>query len=356
MATPLRRQDPALKDVLFQEPYRFDFFQAVRLLEQVVAGSVPVGHDGPPDREVVRFAAHLALHFPPSAIHSLEWPGAGGDDVPPPRMVTPFMGLVGPSGVLPVPYTEELIAPNSRKRAAPAAAFLDLFHHRLVSLFYRAWEKYNVPAQFERGRRAAGVGAVFGDDPFTRRLFDFVGLGLAPLRDRMHLPDASLLFYAGLFAQQHRSAVALEVLLRDYFRCPVAVVTFSGQWLRLEPEQRSRMGKRGAFHRLGVETVAGRKVWDDLSKFRVRIGPLGFEAFRAFLPGGHASDALMDLIRFFVRAEFDFDVQLILRAEEVPACRLARDPKGASQLGRFAWLKRKEFIRDAEDAVFKPGR
>ena len=177
----MRRSDPALADLLFQEPYRFDFFQAVRLLETIREGRSPVGLDGHPSDEVVRFVGHLSLTFPPSSIESLEpGPSAGkGHSEPsipgPPRMTTPFMGLIGASGALPTVYTEALIALKTRRRNAPALDFLDLFHHRLVSHFYRAWEKYNVPALWERGNREA-PGEV-GRDAFSKHLFELIGLG-----------------------------------------------------------------------------------------------------------------------------------------------------------------------------------
>ena len=366
MADAQRRSDPDLIDRLFAEPYRFDFFQAVRLLGRIAPDRVPVGQDGPHAREVARFVQHLSLAFPASSIDELERvygprfarpgltppPVEDGADGKPPRMVTAFMGLVGPMGALPTVYTEELVGPLGRRRGA-AIDFLDLFHHRLVSFFYRAWEKYNLPALWERGAKP-GAGPGLGNDPFSVHLFDLIGLGLAPLRDRQAFPDASLLFHVGIFAQQHRSAVMLERLLRDQFGHPVTVRSFSGQWLRLEPEQRSRPGRRGTFHALGRDAVAGRKVWDVQSKFRVRIGPLSFRQFRALLPGGTAADRLMHLVRFYVCAEMDFDVQLILKAEDVPACRMSRDESGAARLGRYAWLKCREFSRDSDDAIFRP--
>jgi type VI secretion system protein ImpH len=349
----MRRPDPSVAERLFEEPYVFDFFQAVRLLEQLRPGLVPVGHDGPPWHEVVRFVEHLSLTFPPSAIHALaETPPRQGREAKgagPPRMTTPFFGLLGAGGALPTVYTESLIRPEARRHTA-ARDFLDLFHHRLVALFYRAWEKYNVPALWERGQRW-GDGRI-GDDPFSRRLFDFIGLGLEPLRDRLAVRDGALLYYAGFFAQQHRSACVLESLLVDYFGRPARVATFHGQWLRLPPDQQSRC-RNGAYNRLGIDTVVGSAVWDDQSKFRVRVGPLGLDDFRAFLPGGPSAAELMDLVRCFAQGELDFDVQLVLKAAEVPACKVSRDGGGA-QLGRCSWLKRREFTRDADDAVFRP--
>ena len=365
MASPQWRSVPGLIDWLFQEPYRFDFFQAVRLLKRIETGRVSVGHDGPFDHEIVRFAQQLTLQFPASAIHTfLNAPEPGrsrAEEEPselhsagePLQMVTSFMGLIGPLGALPTVYTEELIRLREQNRK-PAIEFLNLFHHRLVSFFYRAWEKYNLPTLWEVNRDA-GKGERTGDDPLSVHLFDLIGLGTRSLRDRQAFADASLLFYTGIFTQQHRSALMLERLLRDYFGHPTSVLSFSGQWLRLEPEQRSRMGQTGAFNQLGRDVVVGRKVWDLQSKFRVRLGPLSFDQFREFLPGGVAAERLMQLVRFYVRAEFDFDVQLVLRADEVPGCQLSADVSKAAQLSRYSWLKRRTFRHDADQAVFRPG-
>jgi type VI secretion system protein ImpH len=349
MATSQRRSDAHLIDRLFDEPFRFDFFQAVRLLERIGEGRAPVGLDGPFALESVRFEQLVSMEFPASAVDSLARApeGEGG----PPRMVTPFIGLLGAAGALPNVYTEELVGQRA-KTAGPAVDFLNLFHHRVVSLFYRAWEKYHLPAQWEKGgggRRPPG-GA---EDRFTACLFHLLGIGLGSLRGRQEFADESLLFYTGLFTQQHRSAVMLERLVADCFGVPAEVLSFSGQWLRLRPEEQSRLGRSGGFNRLGRDVVAGRKVWDVQSKFRLRLGPLDFASFRDFLPDGGASARLMSLVRFYTRSELDFDVQLLLKKEDVPMCRLSRGPS-APRLGRTTWLKRRAFERDAGDAIFRP--
>src|SRR5262249_12446260 len=137
MATPRRRTDPPLERELFEEPYRFDFFQAVRLLGRLQPDRARVGHGGHPGREVARFRARQSLAFPPSSVHELERPK---DPDGPPEMTVAFLGLTGPSGVLPRVYTELLM---ERRRAGDRTptAFFDVFNHRAISLFYRAWEK-----------------------------------------------------------------------------------------------------------------------------------------------------------------------------------------------------------------------
>ncbi|WP_169978659.1 type VI secretion system baseplate subunit TssG [Tautonia rosea] len=366
MGTAQRRSDPALSDRLFTDPTPFDFFQAVRLLEQLGApsGRLPIGHDGPPAREAVRFLAHLSLSFPPSAITGIDgrppYPPANPAESigvasersameTPPKLTTAFLGLVGPLGALPTVYTEALVGPDRRRRAA-AAMFFDLFHHRIVSLFYRIRQKYHVPLLWEASRTAGGARA----DRFARHLFDLIGLGSPSLQDRLAVKDEALLFYSGVFAQQHRPAIMLERLLQDHFGVTARIQSFSGQWLRLDPDQRSRLGRQGAYNGLGTEAIVGRRIWDDQSKFGVILGPMGLQTFREFLPSGSASRALMDLTRLYIGPELDFDVRLILKSAEVPPCKLSVDCNHASQLGRTSWLNRRSNRPDADDAVLRP--
>jgi type VI secretion system protein ImpH len=343
MATQSGGADPPLEDVLFEEGYRFDFFQAVRVLERLYPGFQPVGQDASPAEEAVRFHSHLSLTFPPSAIHDI---GPMEDGSGPAQMTVAFMGLTGLLGVLPRHYTE-LLLERMRSKDGALRDFLDLFNHRLISLFYRAWEKYRFPIAYERVASKAE-----GYDRLSLCLFDLMGMGTKGLRGRLEMGDEALLLYTGLLAQHPRSASALQGLLQDYFEVPVAVVQFFGQWLSLAEESRSRLGPGEANNVLGVNAIAGRRVWDQQAKFRLRVGPLTFAEFRQFLPSGMAFRPLVQFVRVFAGQEFDFDVQLILSAPEVPWCRLGGMGKRAPQLGWSAWLKTQEFARNAEDAVF----
>jgi type VI secretion system protein ImpH len=342
MAAESRGTDPSLEKTLFAEAYRFDFFQAVRLLERLArsGGRTPVGGDGPPAREVVRFLSKLSLAFPPSAIDRIEPPPP--ESTAPPRMTVSFLGLTGPSAVLPHVYTEHLLKRNHAGDRT-LAEFLDLINHRLIALFYRAWEKHHVIVAHERG----------GEDAFARYLFALIGLGIAPLRNRHSFPDIALLKYAGIFAQRHRPAIVLEALLGEVFGLPIAVEQFVGHWLALEPADCSTIGAAGANNALGISMVLGDRVRDEQGSIRIRLGPLSLVQFQSYLPGSPGFHRLSELVRLFVDAEFDFDVQLVLKAEEVPDCRLASDPAGGARLGRFAWLKTRPLPRDPDDAVFR---
>lgn len=338
MASPSRRADPTLEQTLHDEPYRFDFFQAVRLLARLHPDRALVGENGPVGREIVRFGSHVSMRFPASAIQRLD---AAEDPAEPPAMEVNFFGLTGPSAVLPHVYTE-LLLERTRKGDESLVAFLDLFHHRLLSLFYRAWEKHHVFVAREGG----------ADDQFARHLFDLIGLGIPALKNRHEFPDAALLPYSGFFARRHRPAVVLETLLRDYFELPIEVEQFVGRWLELEPGDRSMVGAAGRNNALGSSLVLGSRVWDAQGKIRLRIGPLGFDRFQALQPDGAEFRAVAQMVRLFVDLEFEFDVQLVLKAEDVPACRLSSAGAGGARLGRYAWLRSRPMEKDVDNAVF----
>jgi type VI secretion system protein ImpH len=249
------------------------------------------------------------------------------------------MGLTGPLGVLPNVYTELLIERLRRKDRA-LHDFLDLFNHRFISFFYRAWEKYRFPVAYDRDR---------GDGQFTASLFALINMGTRGLRNRMSLPDEGLLYYGGLIAQRPHSASAIAAVIGDYFRVTASIEQFSGQWLKLDAGSMTNLGR--ANNVLGSSAVAGARVWDCQSKFRMRVGPLSYQQFIDFLPLGSAFKPVMDLIRLLAGPELDFDVQLVLKAEEVPGSIAATRDKRKSMLGWNSWLKTRPFRFDDEQVV-----
>jgi type VI secretion system protein ImpH len=356
---------------LFTEGYAFDFFQAVRLLERLDAEREPVGRDALPQHEAVRFRTHVSLSFPPSQIFDLVRQEVVAE---PPLMTVTFLGLTGASGVLPRHYTELLLRLDRDVRGPERYLlrdWLDLFNHRLISLFYRAWEKYRFYVPYERGEYARSE-----PDTFTRALFSLVGLGMPPFRDRLRLTrttefegfrkertlgeveDLVLLRYSGFLARRVHTAAGLEAMVRDYFTLPAQVGQFQGQWLHLDAQSQSRLGECGQSNRLGVDCVAGERVWDAPSKFRVRLGPLAYSEFEEFLPDREPVPErksfflLLQLVRLYVGAELDFDVQLLLSAGDVPESRLADGEHLGSRLGWNTWLRSQEFPAVAADAVF----
>lgn len=331
--------DNSLNQKLFDEPYRFEFFQAVRLLEKVFPERAPVGREALPSKEVARFRSHPSISFPPSEVHELREVTDDFTGEQKLEVIVNFMGMIGPVGVLPTHYTE-LVMDRLRYRDSALYAFVDIFSHRAISLFFRAWEKYRFPVSYERGK-----------DDFTEYLFDFVGLGTRGLRGRLNLDDESLLPYSGLIGQKPHSSTALGQMLSDYFNVPVKINQFTGQWLKLDDESITRLGEANS--QLGWNTVVGTRVWDDQSKFRVIFGALKFTEFQAFLPNGTAYKPMKSIIRFMVGEELDFDVQLKLKAREVPGTVLTTRAKRRPMLGWASFLKTKPFKKDDEQLVLQ---
>ena len=316
-----------LKEVLFEEPYRFEFFQAVRLLERVFPEKKSVGATALPHEEIARFRSRIAMDFPSSEIHEFietQDPRTGDDRL---EAVVNFMGMAGVSGVLPTHYTE-LVLDRVRHRDSSLWSFLDIFTHRAVSMFYRAWAKYRFPVGYERG-----------EDPFTGFLFDFAGLGTNGLRGRSNIDDEGLLPYVGLISQKPHSANTVENIVSDFFGVKAKIVQFFGQWLPLGPQDVTLLGTQNAL--LGVNSITGTNVWDQQSKFRVRLGPMTFAQFQAFLPNGSARKAFVSIVKLIAGIEFDHDVQLRLLGRQVPSTILTTRAARKPMLGWTAFLKTK---------------
>jgi type VI secretion system protein ImpH len=348
-----------LLDALASRPYEFNFFQSVRLLMQESrSGSTgangwrPVGFDYSPQSEVVHFGALASHTFPPAEVVEFTPPRDAADPRGsriPGRMTVSFLGLTGPAGVLPRHYTQAIID-RLRLKDRTLLNFLDLFNHRAISLFYRAWEKHRVPPLLERAQ-AEGT-----EDAFTRAVYCLVGLGAPAVRNRLEASDETFLFYSGLFAHQPRNAISLERLVGELFALPAKVLQFQGQWLRLEPSEQTAMPTAvrplGLNAQLGVTAIAGEAVWSIESKFRLQLGPLRYREFRELMPGGARLKRLSQVVRTYAGPEFDFDVQLVLRREEVPMCQLRPGTDGGPRLGWNTWACSRTRTADAAEAVF----
>jgi type VI secretion system ImpH/TssG family protein len=248
-------------------------------------------------------------------------------------MTVNFLGLAGCLGALDIPSTELVLQRASHNDKA-LRDFLDIFNHRLVSLLYRIRKHHRV-----------GLGsATPGDDQFARYLYSLIGMGTPRLQGRMHIRDRALLYYAGILAQQPRSMAGLERILTDYFQVDVKTTQFVGQWCELEEDQCTTIGESGTNQRLGRDTcVLGTRVWDQHARFEIELGPLGLEDFESFLPTEWRFSVLCDLVRFYVKDEFEFNVRLVLKADEIPAVSLSTEPA----LSWMSWLGPTRLVTNA---------
>jgi type VI secretion system protein ImpH len=327
---------------LFEEGYRFDFFQAVRILERAYPERASIGSASIPAHEVIRFHAHQSLSFPPSAIHSV---ASQADDRRPLDMTVAFMGLTGPQGVLPRYYTE-LVFDRLQAKDRTLSDFLDLFNHRIISLFYRAWAKHHCMVGFERWLLTGQ------EDRLARCLFAVAGLGTAGLRQQLTIDDRSVLRYVGLLGLRPHSAETLAQCLSDYFDVPARITQCIGAWMQLDEADWTRIGITGINNILGQSTLAGTKIWDQQAAFRVELGPLEYRQFQGLLPSGQAYPTLIQLTKLFAGPELDFTVRLDLKADEVPMARLRSTDQYEPRLGWTTWLKTKEFHHNAQDVYF----
>jgi type VI secretion system protein ImpH len=319
---------------LADQPHKFGFFQAVRLLENAHPGLPRIGTSLRLRDDPIRFAQAPSLSFAPATIARFT---AGEGDAPP-TLHQRFFGLFGANGPLPLHLTEYA---RERARRMPSdralVRFLDMFHHRLLSLLYRAWAEAQPAVSLDRP----------DDDPFSRWVGSIAGYGQTTLRSRDSVPDGARLAAAGILGRTVHGAEGLERILNDFFRVPVRVYQWQPHWMRLPEEALTRIGLRSAPVALGQSAVVGAKVWDCQTRFRVEIGPLTLEQYKRFLPGGESMKRLRDWVLNYLGYELSCEMHLLLKQPEVPAIRLGV----AGALGWTSWLGPRREQTPAGDLV-----
>ena len=313
---------------LAQAPYRYDFYQTMRRLECLYDSRPRWGHAVRPVDEPVRLGQDPDLSFAPAPLSSFEV-----RDGRVPRLQVRLFGLFGPNGPLPMHLTEYARERLRHENDPTLCRFVDIFHHRFLALFYRAWAQAQPHVNYDRPK----------DDRFAGYIGAFLGLAPAELRDRDTLPDLAKFFHVGALIRQVRNSEGLGHILQHFFRVPVQIEEFVGHWMHLAASERTYLGKEGAT--LGAGAVLGGEVWDRQHKFRIRLGPLTLDQYETFLPGGTALRKLVDWVRLYLCFELDWDVRLLLKHNEVPPMVLGRD----GQLGWTTWLGRRSSHEDAGD-------
>lgn len=337
MADPVGIAACPVIQALQAAPTTFDFLQALRRIEREHPACPPIGHGVRSVDDPVRFGQVASLRFAPSMLESCE-PGSGGR---PPRLLVNGFGLLGPNGPLPLHLTEYVRERLLLHRDLTMGRFLDVFHHRMIALFYDAWARNNQAVSFERGGE---------DDRFAVYVASFFGMGMASLLQRDGVSDVAKLHYAGRLACQTRNAEGLRAILAGYFKVPVAILEFVGQWIELPERYRCRLGQSPETGTLGASVVIGSRVWDCQQKFRVRLGPMDRQDYLRMLPGGDSFRRLCDWMKLYVGHSLAWDVQLVLKAADVPETCLGKQ----GQAGWTTWLTSRPVTRDADNLVVQP--
>ena len=339
MASASRRDSTTLREELFEQPAAFQFFQAVRLLHKLRSDRAGVGRHAEPDDEAVRFRSDTSFVFPEGDIREIQAGEAGAPD----EMTVKFLGIASPGsfGSLPTPYVEEIRRQERELRNPAMREFLDLFNHRLVSLFYRAWERSSLPVLHDLG----------ADNPFEKVLRSVFGTLGPSFDERMPLSREHLLSRAGLLSMSPAPASAVAATVKSIFGLPTRIAQFRPGWYPIDASDQNRLGRANV--RLGEDLNLGEEVLLVQSRFRLSLGPMDWERFQELLPGSEGYNALCNLVRLAAGAALDFEVQLILQATEVPETQLGGEAP-LSQLGRTTWLRTDPFDEDADGAIFEP--
>jgi type VI secretion system protein ImpH len=319
-------------------PFEHDFFHVLRRIECAFPDRPRLGTAARPADEPIRLGQDPSLAFAPASLAALKPSKHGGA----PRLAVNFLGLLGPNGPLPLHLTEFARDRELHGGDTTFARFLDVFHHRFLAMFYRAWAQAQPAVSLDRPR----------EDRFAAYVGALVGIGTRESQHRDAVPDHAKLFYSGLLARQARNRDGLTAVLAGYFRIPVRVEEFVGHWMTLANDERTRLGVADGAALLGRGAVLGRRVWDRQHKFRVLLGPLSLAQYEAFLPGGAALARLVAWVRNYLGLELKWDVRPLLKRDEVPATRLAR----YGRLGWTTWIGRYRKSADAGDLTLDAER
>lgn len=316
-----------------EAPYRFQLFAALRLVECAFPGMPRLGEAKRPRDEPIRIGQDVSLGFAPADLARME----PASELHPPRLMQRVLGLFGPNGALPLHLTDYAF---ERKRHAGDETFVrfaDLFHHRMLMLFYRAWANNQPVVSMDRP----------GQDRFGNHIAALCGLGMPALRNRDKVDDFFKLAHAGIFGRQVKCAEGLQIILSSYFGVPVSIEQWKGYWLSIPESERTRLGQRQGFCTLGEDAVIGERIWDCQTKFRIVVGPLTLDDYLRFLPEGRSYEKLADMVKLYIGVELDWEVQLILRHEQVPSPTLGEQLR----LGWTTWMGDRTEVHDADDLV-----
>jgi len=305
------------------EPYRYSLFAALRLIERSYAEHARLGESRRAGAEPVRLAQSPYLSFAPADVATITTNDQG-------RMVLEAysFGVFGPNGALPLHLTEMAFERRHQLADPTLTDFINLFQHRMMALFYRAWADADPATNYDRP----------ATDRFKLYMGALVGLGSRASRARDTVSDHAKLSRAAQFGSQSRSPQGLENILSDYFALPIQVRCFAGDWLDIPPDACTRLGSGADSSALGIGTALGSSSWQCQHKFEIAAGPLDLAAFNNFLPGSPGLSELAALVRLYTNDEWGWQLRLLLRGEEIPPLQLG----AGARLGWSTWMGPRE--------------
>ena len=322
--------------LLREKAYQFSFFHALRLIECVHDDKPKLGTSKRPKDDPIRLGQEVSMAFESSTIASYKL----GKEGRPPRLTQRFFGLYGANAPMPLHITVYVRGREYNYHDNTLARFSDVFHHRLLCLFYKARADAEPTYQFDRPN----------EDRFGGYVASLLGIKPESLQNRDAMPDIAKQHYVGFLSNQVKNTYGLKSILADYFKLPVSIEEFIGEWLTIEPPEQTRLGLSPKTGTLGVSAIIGSKVWSCQHKFRITFGALTKEEYESLLPSGKRLEALVAIVRNYLGDEMTWDVRLILKKEEVTAVKLNQ----GARLGWTSWMGHRDVNKDADDLLLNP--
>lgn len=317
---PQPEQPESVLKRIEETPHDFDLFSALRLLECAYQEMPRLGEAKRPRDEPIRIGQKISFAFPTADIDSIE----PANEFHPIRLQQNVLGLFGPNGALPLHLTEFAYERKLHEGDETFARFVDIFHHRMLLMFYRSWSNSQPVICLDRPNQ----------DRFGCYIAAICGLGMPTLRDRDSVDDKFKLSQAGIFGRLVKNAEGLQILLINYFSVKVHIDQWVGYWMPIPTSERMKLGVRKGFSILGQDAVIGDRIWDCQTKFRIILGPLSMDDYSRFLPSGSSFSKLVDIVKLYIGIELDWELQLLLQRDKVPPMQLGSE----IYLGWTTWL------------------
>jgi len=336
MGNTERNETYDIEQSLLERPEQFSFFQAIRLLECKTREKPLLGRGVRSADDPVRLEQSISLAFAPATISAYQY----REGSPVPHLSTRFFGLFGPNGALPLHLTEYVFQRVNHYHDSTFLGFANLFQHRMLSLFYRAWADAQPTVNLDRPE----------EDRFKQYVGSFLGIAPKSIQNRDEVGDYLKLHYAGHFSCQTQHVEGLTAIIEGFFGLNVEIEEFIGEWLTLPEDSICRLGETKYTSLLGSTVILGERIWTRQNKFRIVLGAMDLDSYRLMLPGGQSLKKLVAIVKHYIGIAMAWDVQLILKRAEVPEARLG----DYSQLGWTSWLGQRKTQYDADDLVLSP--
>ena len=308
----------------------YDFFQAVRKIENALETERTLGTTSHPKFDLLRFKQNAELKFHTGAISKSEL-NVSQKKL---EMFVNFFGLLGTNSPMPYFFTEHIID-MAREGNTSLIDFLDIFQHRMLSFFYRAWAVNQQCVSYENNK----------EDHFKEYIYSIISENYQHNRNESSLPEDSKIYYSGHLIHAEKKSESVRAILNSYFDVPVTINEFEPFWLDIPDESNFRLGGSSENGCLGRSTFAGEKTYNCTMKYKIIIGPMKYKKYKSMLPGTLGYRNLIDWLDHCTPHELTWEVQFTLESNEVPYF----DSKAA--LGYSSWLLSSKSEVDQNDFI-----